>query len=80
MGSGNYNLVFHMTANLRIFSRRTDTAMEMVTGRVRLGSLNLKTSNEHNVTLKFILNWKIKEPKGNVYVMGTRRKHQGADS
>lgn len=80
MDSGNYNLVFNMRANLRDFSRRTDTAMEMVTERVRLGSPNLKTSNEHNVILKITLKWKIKETKVNEYIMGTRRNQQGADS
>lgn len=54
--------------------------METVSGGVRLGSPNLNTSNEHNIILKIILKWKIKETKVNEYVMGTRRNHQGADS
>lgn len=42
MYGGNYNLVSHMRANLKNSRKRTDIAMEMVPGRMRIGSLNLK--------------------------------------
>lgn len=42
-----------LNVSFRNLSRRIDTALEMVTGR-RIGSLDLKSSTECNVSLKII--------------------------